>query len=118
MERSDRIRGRDRSRHDAARDAQRRLHVCPRCERDRVHPLRWEEVAGETWQLLLRCPDCEWQGGGVFGSDAVVAFDAALERGAEAIAGDLRTLAQVNMAHDVERFVRALRADALLPEDF
>ena len=120
MERSERnssTHPRDDARRRAAQKAERRLHICPRCDCDRVHPLHWQE-AGSAWNLLLRCPDCDWRGGGVFGTDAVVAFDAVLERALAAIAEDLRALAQVNMAHDVERFVLALEADAILPDDF
>ena len=31
---------------------------------------------------------------------------------------DLRRLTQANMSEDIDRFVAALRADLILPEDF
>jgi hypothetical protein len=48
----------------------------------------------------------------------VDAFDEALDRGTEALASDYEQLVRANMGEEIERFVAALDADAVLPEDF
>ena len=94
------------------------LHVCGSCRCDLVYPLDWEEAGATHWEVTLRCPNCEWSGTGVFEQNAVERFDEELDRGTEALVGDLRRLIQANMEEEIDRFVQALDADALLPEDF
>ena len=45
-------------------------------------------------------------------------FDEELDRGADALARDYKRLMRANMAEEIDRFVGALDADAILPEDF
>jgi hypothetical protein len=94
------------------------LHVCPECERELVYPVEWEETSPTHWEVLLRCPNCEWSDLGVFDQETVDRFDDELDRGTEAVSRDLKRLTQANMEEEVERFVSALLADAILPEDF
>ena len=94
------------------------LHICPECDSDLVYPVAWEEADRSRWEVSLRCPNCEWDTTGVFEEDAIQRFDDTLDRGTEALVSDLRQLTRANMEDDVERFVTALRADAILPEDF
>lgn len=94
------------------------LHLCGSCNSDLVYPLDWEEVGATHWQVTLRCPNCEWAGTGVYEQAVVEAFDEELDRGTESLVGDLRRLMQANMEEEIDRFVSALQADALLPEDF
>lgn len=94
------------------------LHVCGACASELVYPLDWEEAGATHWEVTLRCPNCEWSGTGVFEQNVVERFDEELDRGTEALVGDLRRLMQANMEEEIDRFVQALEADALLPEDF
>ena len=94
------------------------MHVCPECDRELVYPVEWEETSPTHWEVLLRCPDCEWGDLGVFDQATVDRFDEELDRGAEAVSRDLKRLTQANMEDEIERFVQALTADAILPEDF
>jgi hypothetical protein len=94
------------------------LHVCAECDSALVYPLDWEEAGASHWEVTLRCPNCEWSGTGVFEQNVVEAFDEELDRGTEALVGDLRRLMQANMEEEIVRFVQALEVDALLPEDF
>lgn len=94
------------------------LHVCGSCHCELVYPLDWEEAGVSHWEVTLRCPNCEWCGTGTFEQAVVEAFDEELDRGTEALVGDLRRLSQANMEQEIDRFVRALDADAVLPEDF
>ena len=94
------------------------LHVCPDCDRELVFPVEWSEASGTHWEVLLRCPNCEWNELGVFDQSTVDRFDDELDRGTEALMRDLKRLTQANMEDEIERFVSALGVDAILPEDF
>jgi hypothetical protein len=94
------------------------LHVCPDCERELVYPVEWEEASPTHWEVLLRCPNCEWAELGVFDQPTVDRFDEQLDLGTETLIRDLKRLQQANMEDEMDRFVRALDAGAILPEDF
>src|SRR3954449_6988558 len=94
------------------------LHLCPECERDLVYPVEWEEASPTHWEVLLRCPNCEWSEVDVFDQETVDRFDLELDRGTEHVLKDLKRLVQANMEDEVERFVTALDSDAIWPMDF
>jgi len=94
------------------------LNVCPSCSSELVHPTDWAPAAGRKWVVDLRCPECEWTGGGTYAQEVVDRFDEALDEGTEAILADLNRLARANMVEHAERFTAALRDDRILPEDF
>jgi hypothetical protein len=94
------------------------LHVCPECDRDLVYPVEWEEASETHWEVLLRCPNCEWAEVGEFDQATVDRFDEQLDIGTEVVLRDLKRLERANMEDEIERFTRALHADAVLPEDF
>jgi hypothetical protein len=109
-----------RHQHDKAADSRSAnpLHECLDCGSGLVYPVDWNEAGPERWTVSLRCPNCETITSGTFRQELVDAFDVELDSGVEALARDLSELARANMADDVERFAAALRADAILPEDF
>jgi hypothetical protein len=94
------------------------LHICPSCESALVYPTDWGPADENRWRVDLRCPDCEWLGGGIYPQNVVDRFDEALDRGTEQLLDDLNLLARANMEEQVERFAAALHADVVLPEDF
>ena len=94
------------------------LHVCLECASDLVYPMEWEESGDENWSVLLHCPNCDIYREGIFTQQTVEIFDEELDRGADALARDYKRLMRANMAEEIERFVGALEADAILPEDF
>jgi hypothetical protein len=98
--------------------ALRDLHLCPCCDRDLVYPVEWEEVSPTHWEVLLRCPNCEWTEVDTFDQPTVDRFDEQLDIGTEILLRDLKRLQQANMEEEIDRFVRAVNADAILPEDF
>jgi hypothetical protein len=97
---------------------ERGLEVCPACDSRLVYPLDWEPADPNRWRVGLRCPDCEWHGGGVYNQRMVDAFDEALDLGTEALLEELTLLARANLEEELERFIAALHADRILPEDF
>jgi hypothetical protein len=94
------------------------LHICPDCDSPLVQPLSWSEAEDEEWVLELNCPNCEWHHEGVFSQTEIEELEDRLEDGLSDLLDDLHRLAQANMADEIERFVRALAADLILPEDF
>jgi hypothetical protein len=107
----------DAAAHKAA-ETQQDLHVCVECDSDLVYPVQWEEAGPENWSVLLHCPNCDVFREGVFTQDNVELFDEELDRGADALARDYKRLMRANMADEIDRFVGALSAGAILPEDF
>jgi hypothetical protein len=94
------------------------LHVCPDCASHLVAPVAWEQAGPREWAVTIQCPNCEWWDADVFDEATVERFDEELDRGTEALVRDLLRLMRANMEDDVERFLTALHADAILPEDF
>ena len=95
-----------------------RLHECPACDRTLVYPVEWEEASPTQWEVLLRCPNCEWTHLGVYDQAVVDRFDEELDRGTECLVDDLMRLTQANMEDETERFAAALASDAIWPMDF
>jgi hypothetical protein len=94
------------------------LHICPSCHSDLVYPTDWAPASDRHWHVALRCPECEWNGGGRYSQEVVDRFDEALDRGTESVLEDFNVLVRANMEDQVERFVTALQADHIVPEDF
>jgi hypothetical protein len=94
------------------------LHICPTCDSHLVLPVDWAPAAGRRWTVELRCPECEWTGGGTYPQAVVDHFDEVLDDGTEAILEDLSNLSRANMEAGIDAFVSAIAADQILPEDF
>jgi hypothetical protein len=103
---------------DTQAPAKQELHVCPDCDARLVYPVHWTEVDRASWEVMLRCPNCEWLTTGVFDQETVERFDEELDRGTDSLVDDLKRLIQANMEEDIERFAHALARDHILPEDF
>ena len=99
-------------------EAHQDLHMCMECSSDLVYPVQWEESGTENWSVLLHCPNCDVYREGIFTQDTVEVFDEELDRGADALARDYKRLMRANMSEEIDRFVGALTAGAILPEDF
>ena len=94
------------------------LHVCEDCQSNLVQPVAWSEVPGSRWELLLACPNCGWEVEGVFSQSQVQELEERLDEGLADMLSDLQRLTEANMAEEIDRFVNALQADLILPEDF
>jgi predicted RNA-binding Zn-ribbon protein involved in translation (DUF1610 family) len=94
------------------------LHICPECGSDLVYPTDWAPASERKWHVALRCPECEWNGGGSYDQGVVDRLDEALDHGTEAVLDDLNILVRANMEEQIDRFVDALNGDLILPEDF
>ncbi|HEU0019342.1 MAG TPA: hypothetical protein VFQ14_03525 [Thermoleophilaceae bacterium] len=94
------------------------LHVCARCGSPLVQPEWWEETDGGSWRVGLRCPDCEHCREGIYSQGVVDAYDEQLNEGSDELATAYRRMVRDNLVAEMERFAGALRAGAILPEDF
>jgi hypothetical protein len=94
------------------------LHICDECASHLVYPAEWDEAGEEAWEVTRVCPNCGWENTSVLPQDLLEDYDEELDRGLEELAADLKRLVRANMAEEIDRFVGALEADALLPEDF
>ena len=96
----------------------RTLHHCPNCSSDLVQPVEWAPSGEVAWSVLLRCPECEVFQAGVYSQADVDAYDEELDRGEALLHVAYMQLATENMAAEIDAFVGALHAGAILPEDF
>ena len=94
------------------------LHECPECERTLVYPVEWEEASPTQWEVLLRCPNCEWTDLGRFDQATVDRFDEQLDLGMDILVRDYQRVLRANMEEEAARFASALDAGAIVPEDF
>ena len=94
------------------------LHMCPDCNSDLVQPIDWSEAPDECWSLVLNCPNCDWYTEGLYTQDQVRELEDRLDEGLADMLRDLQRLTQANMADQIDRFITALNADQILPEDF
>lgn len=108
----------DKSQNEPRLHTERDMCKCPECTSALVYPTEWEEVTENSWLVSLRCPNCEWNETDEFRQDQCDKFDLDLDVGNDAISRDLRDVTAYNMREETERFVSALEADHILPEDF
>jgi hypothetical protein len=94
------------------------MQMCPECHSDLVQPVEWEEQPGDGWSVELRCPECEWRGGGTYAQSDIDEYDRLLDEGMRSVIDDLRKLTRENMERDLEDLIKALDGDLVLPEDF
>ncbi len=94
------------------------LCICERCASELVEPVEWAAAGAERWRVALSCPNCGYSTEGVFSQECVDRFDERLDEGTELMLRELKRLQQENLAEDFERFIGALHAGAILPEDF
>lgn len=96
------------------------LQYCPQpdCRSNLVYPEYWEERDRTSWNIQLCCPNCEHRRDVVADELEVQKYDEVLDAGTEQLEADLRDASRANMEPSVDRFIKALRIGAILPEDF
>jgi hypothetical protein len=94
------------------------LLVCGTCRSRLMYPGECEEQGRDHWYVELKCPDCGGCHWTRFDVEMLDALDRELERAEAEIEADLACLTRANMADYITRFVSALDAGAIYPEDF
>jgi hypothetical protein len=91
---------------------------CGGCGSMLVQPIDWSLVGRTHWRVLLRCPNCEWSGTGVFNQEAIDRFDRELERGTRKLQSTLTRVTRACNEAEIEFFAKALETDLIVPFDF
>ena len=94
------------------------VNVCPVCRSALVYPTDWQRTGSATWELKLRCPNCETQRAVTLDREGVEQFNRVLYEGSEALAKQAEQLTRLHFEEEAERFVQALDEDQILPMDF
>jgi transcriptional regulator NrdR family protein len=68
--------------------------------------------------MQLRCPDCDWSHTTVADRREVEHYERVIERGRDALVLEIERVRLEAMTEEVDRFVRALQRDDILPFDF
>jgi hypothetical protein len=100
------------------RELQGAAHLCPLCGSDLVHPLDWERNSSSSWNLLLRCPECETERRVVLGREGVEAFNREIYLGTQVLAREADAMTRRNFSEESAKLVEALARDLILPMDF
>lgn len=93
-------------------------HICPFCSSELVQALDWTPLEAGLWRIERRCPECAWEGTGVFGQRAMDRFDAIADDAEAGLREDARLLERSIFEQEIEGFASALACGAVLPEDF
>ena len=95
------------------------LHVCNRCTRDFIVPVSVVDlIDAERCIVELACTNCGTSSLEVHDDRSLMALDRQLDRSQTLIAEAVEVLAVADDLDRTDRFVRALRDDHILPEDF
>ena len=104
--------------HDDDRAGDPDLCLCGRCGSKLVQPTDWAMVGRRHWRVTLRCPNCEWNGTGIFTQTAIDRYDRELDRGMRKLSATLTRVSRACMEAEIEIFAKALEADLIVPFDF
>jgi hypothetical protein len=94
------------------------LHLCPACGSNLVQPVDFEPLEPGSCYVEVVCPNCWLRRRGVHDQAELDRLDEELERGDEAMLAAIERVTEANMRGEVDRFARALAADAILAMDF
>lgn len=94
--------------------------TCPNdgCTDDLRYPIDWEQALGTLWRITLRCPNCEEVFPGIIDEEEIEKLDIVLDKGTDRVVKKLGIVTRNNMKSEKIVFVRALKDDHILPEDF
>jgi hypothetical protein len=92
--------------------------TCAACDSDLVFPIDWENTSQTTWLVTLRCPECRTEYGETLERWQIERFVAQLHSQKRALAKELARFTVSSFLLDTERFVAALKAGHIQPEDF
>jgi hypothetical protein len=93
-------------------------HECPLCGSDLVHPVDWERNREASWNLVLRCPNCETERRVVLGREGVEAYNREIYLGSKTLAREADMMTRRNFTEESAKLVEALSRDLILPMDF
>jgi hypothetical protein len=92
--------------------------TCAACGSDLIFPIDWEDTSRATCLVTLRCPECRMEYGETLERWRIERFVAQLHAQKRALAKELARFTVSSFVLDIERFVAALKADHIQPDDF
>ena len=92
--------------------------ICGECDCDMMYPIDWKQLAGSSWQITLRCPNCEGVDEAVMDEVLIEKFDCSLDRDTDSLVRDLRDITCMNMVTEFDTIIEAFQGDHILPVDF
>ena len=106
-------------RQDDTTTTQRDLHVCDACARDFIVPVSVVDLISHDRCIVeLACMNCGIAALGVHDDRSLMELDLRMEASQDAMREAIEVLEIADDLDRVDRFVRALREDHILPEDF
>ena len=95
------------------------LHICDACDRDFIVPVSVVDLIDhERCVVELACTNCGTSSLGVHDDQSLMELDRCLDRAQEQVREAIEVLAIADQIDRIDCFVRALRDDLILPEDF
>lgn len=94
------------------------VHVCPLCGSPLVYPVDWHRNDEATWNLSLRCPNCETRRDVTLGREGVEELNRELYHGAQALNREAEVVTRRNFEEEAQKIVAALSRDLIQPMDF
>jgi len=102
----------------AGLNAEGQVHECPLCRCALVYPVDWQRNDEATWNLTLRCPNCETQRDVTLGRQGVEELNRELYHGAQALAREAEMVTRRNFEEEAQKILVALHGDLIQPMDF
>jgi hypothetical protein len=95
------------------------LHICNACDRDFIVPVSVVDLIDHDRCIVeLQCTNCGIASLGVHDDRSLMELDRRMDRAQEEMREAIEVLEMAEELERVDRFVRALQADLILPEDF
>ncbi len=95
------------------------LHVCDACRRDFIVPVSVVELVDNGRCLVeLTCTNCGISSLGMHDDESLMELDRHLDEAQAQMREAIQVVEIADELERVDRFVRALRDDLILPEDF
>ena len=95
------------------------LHVCDACDRDFIVPVSVVDlIADDRCIVELACMNCGTAALGVHDDRSLMELDRRMDASQDLMRDAIEVLEISDDLDRIDRFVRALRADHILPEDF
>lgn len=94
------------------------LHICPECKGAFVFPVQAFEIGMRQYDVTLHCANCDAERTGIYYAGELEQLDLAMDESMRAVIDFHDELHRFNKRDEVDRFVAAIHADQILPEDF
>ena len=92
--------------------------ACLVCGSGLIYPVDWERNREGSWNIEIRCPNCELRRTIVLAREGVETLNRAIYLGTQELAHEADVTARSNFSEESRKLVDALLRDLILPMDF